>query len=171
MESLGIVICFRKLCKDIGTLKERIAPIMQYNNFITLEDRIAIFRKKTFASASRHCSTSSLFFDNMAALKVTSSYLRTKLRSIVTKRKLRVKYLLEKINPRENYELNERIIGSVFIESIIESVIKIRTEKYQKWKSFLAIIYLANRFREVIHQTSWKLFTLDTEQINNSTKK
>ncbi|WP_092483703.1 hypothetical protein [Candidatus Ichthyocystis hellenicum] len=132
MESLDVIVCLRDLCRDIKAMEERIAPIMQYNNFIALEDRVEILRKITPASDTGHCSTDSSFLDSTPALKAISSHLKMKLPGIVTKRKLRIKHLLEKINLGNECKLDGNFLEQIFMESINSLLEKINLSKEPK---------------------------------------
>ncbi|WP_092483693.1 hypothetical protein [Candidatus Ichthyocystis hellenicum] len=102
MESLDIVICLRNLCVDTIKLTKQIAPVMQYSNRITLEDKIAILMKKiTTPEEDSHREN---FKSSLLPIKTTCRYLKMKLAGAISKKRLRIKRLLEKINFEPFYE-------------------------------------------------------------------
>ncbi|WP_139057207.1 hypothetical protein [Candidatus Ichthyocystis hellenicum] len=133
MASLNIVICFRNFCNDMKTLKKRImTPITECSNFISLEDRIEVFKRRVIASINNRYRDHLLhqyLKSNLSSLVVTSSYLKRKLKNMIIRRKLRIKCLLEKINLGSEYKSGKNFLDPVFIESMNRLIEKINLSK------------------------------------------
>ncbi|WP_092483687.1 hypothetical protein [Candidatus Ichthyocystis hellenicum] len=130
VESLNIIILFKKLCRGVELLKERVAPIMEYSNFIPLEDRIEILKRRVIISASIGKPLNRSYVNsNISALNATSSYLKRKLLVLTEKRKLRIKHLLEKINLGNEYKSEENFFEPAFIDRIDSLLEKIRLDR------------------------------------------
>ncbi|WP_092483713.1 hypothetical protein [Candidatus Ichthyocystis hellenicum] len=115
MGSLDVIIHMRKVSIDFSELKEKIMPVMKSINFISLKDRIKLLEVRiSNAPKTDHDNLSQL----TSSLNVTSSSLKGKYRSMIARRKLRIEYLLEKINLGAEYKSDGGFIDPVFIENM-----------------------------------------------------
>ncbi|WP_092483691.1 hypothetical protein [Candidatus Ichthyocystis hellenicum] len=125
MESLNAIIIFKKLCVNIKELRS-ITPIMELSNFVPLEDRVEIFKKRVLVSNPCSNSVNRLYLhSSLILLEKTRYYLK----SIVTRKKVRIKYLLEKINLGNEYKMDENFFEPVFMESAENLLKKIKLSR------------------------------------------
>ncbi|WP_092486106.1 hypothetical protein [Candidatus Ichthyocystis hellenicum] len=89
--SLDMIVSLRKNIKFIDSIKEILMPSLELGNFISLEDVMGILRNRISDSAT-HISTSDLKISSI------SLSLGTKYRELVVKKRMRIDYLLGKID-------------------------------------------------------------------------
>ncbi|WP_092483711.1 hypothetical protein [Candidatus Ichthyocystis hellenicum] len=121
--SLDVIISVRKVDKDFNELKEKIIPVMKSINFMSLEDRIESLNTKisNALASTKHDNLDQL----LSSLSVTSSSLKRKYHSMIERRRLRIGYLLEKINLGSEYKADEKFLEPIFVESMNNLIKKI----------------------------------------------
>ncbi|CUT18162.1 MULTISPECIES: hypothetical protein [Candidatus Ichthyocystis] len=123
--SLDVLTCFRNFMESVFNIKE-IINIMEFFNFVPLED-VSRVLKRNFSTANDVVYKISRSEFRME-VNVISSFLIKKYESLISKKKLRMKKLLRKINPNNKVGLHSSSFQPVFVKCINQSVEKIRNE-------------------------------------------
>ncbi|CUT17108.1 putative coiled coil protein [Candidatus Ichthyocystis hellenicum] len=114
IRSLEIIMLMRKVDSKFRGLKN-ISYIMKSINFMTMEDRIESLKSRISSNSKTEHDKIRLL---TSSLSLTSYLLKRKYHNLITRKKARIKNLLEKINLSEEYKSDENFLAPTFIESM-----------------------------------------------------
>ncbi|CUT18141.1 MULTISPECIES: hypothetical protein [Candidatus Ichthyocystis] len=139
VESLRIISCLKKSGKYLLVLRDKIVPVMECCNFVSLEDAVKILQNKISYSSAMLCKEKNLgsiekdvlrccIIESNNEIRKILSFLKRKYRHLVIKKELRIRYLQRKISMDTKKNTDEIQLSPFFVSSVKELVKKLENE-------------------------------------------